>query len=115
LDTIITHQQFRPFDLSYCITTHVSQGSTYDFPYSIYEYQYFDEYLLYTAMSRSTQMIINLKYQQVIFIKSLTIMVKAILVQLLTIKPDGDNIKKRVKICHDIGPLRHKELKILNL
>jgi hypothetical protein len=55
LEAIITHQQFKHFDLSYCITTHVSQGSTYDFPYSIYEYQYFDQYLLYTAMSRSTQ------------------------------------------------------------
>ena len=32
-----------------------SQGSTYDFPYSIYEYRYFDKKLLYTAMSRSTQ------------------------------------------------------------
>ena len=55
LEAIITHQQFKHFDLSYCITTHVSQGSTYDFPYSIYEYQYFDQYLLYTAKSRSTQ------------------------------------------------------------
>ena len=32
-----------------------SQGSTYDFPYSIYEYRYFDKKLLYTAMSSSTQ------------------------------------------------------------
>ena len=38
-----------------CITTHVSQGSTYDFPYSIYEYKYFDQPLLYTSMSRSTK------------------------------------------------------------
>ena len=49
------HQNFKQFDLAYCITTHVSQGSTYDFPYSIYEYQYSYQYLLYTAMSRSTQ------------------------------------------------------------
>ena len=41
--------------MAYCITTHVSQGSTYDFPYSIYEYRYFDKKLLYTAMSRSTK------------------------------------------------------------
>ena len=41
--------------MSYCITTHVSQGSTYDFPYSIYEYRYFNKKLLYTAMSRSTK------------------------------------------------------------
>ena len=32
----ISHQNFTRFDLAYCITTHVSQGSTYDFPYSIY-------------------------------------------------------------------------------
>ena len=51
----INHQQFKSFDLAYCITTHVSQGSTYDFPYSIYEYQYFDQPLLYTSMSRSTK------------------------------------------------------------
>jgi hypothetical protein len=67
LDTIITHQQFKYFDLSYCITTHVSQGSTYDFPYSIYEYQYFDQPLLYTSMSRSTKKsninLINYKHQ----------------------------------------------------
>ena len=68
LQVVITHKDFTHFDLSYCITTHVSQGSTYDFPYSIYEYQYFDQYLIYTAMSRSTQnhililLIINLKY-----------------------------------------------------
>ena len=46
LNVVITQQQFNHFDLSYCITTHVSQGSTYDFPYSIYEYQYFDQPLL---------------------------------------------------------------------
>jgi hypothetical protein len=40
--------------MAYCITTHVSQGSTYNFPYSIYEYKYFNKKLLYTAMSRST-------------------------------------------------------------
>ena len=51
----ITHKIFIHFDLAYCITTHVSQGSTYDFPYSIYEYQYFDQPLLYTSMSRSTK------------------------------------------------------------
>jgi hypothetical protein len=40
--------------MAYCITTHVSQGSTYNFPYSIYEYKYFVKKLLYTAMSIST-------------------------------------------------------------
>jgi hypothetical protein len=51
----ISHNHFKHFDLAYCITTHTSQGSTYDFPYSIYEYQYFDQPLLYTSMSRSTK------------------------------------------------------------
>jgi hypothetical protein len=51
----LSYQNFKHFDLAYCITTHVSQGSTYDFPYSIYEYQYFDQPLLYTSMSRSTK------------------------------------------------------------
>ncbi len=31
----LSYQIFKHFDLAYCITTHVSQGSTYDFPYSI--------------------------------------------------------------------------------
>ncbi len=75
LEAVITHQQFKYFYIACCITTHVSQGSTYDFPYSIYEYQYFEQCLFYTAMSRSTQksyfylLIINHKYQLVIFIK----------------------------------------------
>jgi ATP-dependent exoDNAse (exonuclease V) alpha subunit len=55
LETVITHQHFKHFDLSYCITTNVSQGSTYDFPCSIYEHKYFDKSLLYTRMSRSTK------------------------------------------------------------
>jgi hypothetical protein len=55
LQVKLNHKQFTNFDLAYCITTHVSQGSTYDFPYSIYEYQYFDKALLYTSMSRSTK------------------------------------------------------------
>jgi hypothetical protein len=32
-----------------------------------------------------------------------------ILVQLLITKPDGDNTTKRARICHYIGPLKHKE------
>ena len=55
LQVELNYQNFSHFDLAYCITTHVSQGSTYDFPYSIYEYQYFDKALLYTSMSRSTK------------------------------------------------------------
>ena len=55
LQVKLNHKQFTNLDLAYCITTHTSQGSTYDFPYSIYEYQYFDKALLYTSMSRSTK------------------------------------------------------------
>ena len=51
----IKHAEFKHFDLAYCITVHVSQGSTYNFEYSIYEYQLFDKKLMYVAMSRSTQ------------------------------------------------------------
>ena len=54
LTCIIKHTDFKHFDMAYCITVHVSQGSTYNFPYSIYEYKYFNKKLLYTAMSRST-------------------------------------------------------------
>ncbi len=54
LTCIIKHTDFKHFDTSYCITTHVSQGSTHNFPYSIYEYKYFDKKLLCTAISRST-------------------------------------------------------------
>ena len=55
LTCTIKHDIFKHFDMAYCITTHVSQGITYDFPFSIYEYRYFNKKLLYTAMSRSTQ------------------------------------------------------------
>ena len=55
LEVVIKHTDFKHFDMAYCITCHVSQGSTYDFPYSIYEYKYFCKKLLYTAMSRSTK------------------------------------------------------------
>jgi hypothetical protein len=55
LECKIDHKEFKHFDLAYCITCHCAQGSTFDFPYSIYEYRYFSNKLLYTAMSRSTQ------------------------------------------------------------
>jgi hypothetical protein len=51
----IDHKDFKYFDLAYCITVHKSQGSTFDFEYTIYEYKRFDKKLLYTAMSRATQ------------------------------------------------------------
>jgi hypothetical protein len=51
----ISQELVKNFDLAYCITVHKSQGSTYDFEFSIYESEYFDKKLLYTAVSRSTQ------------------------------------------------------------
>ena len=54
-EVVKTHKDFTHFDLSYCIITHVSQGYTYDIPYSIYEYQYLDQALLHNSISRSTK------------------------------------------------------------
>ncbi len=45
----------RCFNLSYCITCHAAQGSTFDHPYSIYELEKFDARLKYVAISRSTK------------------------------------------------------------
>jgi len=39
---------------AFCITCHRSQGSTFDHPYSIHEFEKFDERLKYVALSRAT-------------------------------------------------------------
>ena len=44
----------RNFNVAYCITTHRSQGETFDEPYTIHEFNQFDERLKYVALSRST-------------------------------------------------------------
>jgi ATP-dependent exoDNAse (exonuclease V) alpha subunit len=46
------------FYVAYCITIHKSQGVTYDFPYSIHEWDHpnFDFRLKYVALSRTTQL-----------------------------------------------------------
>ena len=53
--TYLSNQDFKNFELGYCITVHCSQGSTFDFEYSIYERFMFNKKMLYTAMSRSTE------------------------------------------------------------
>lgn len=40
---------------AYAITIHKSQGSTFDFPYTIHEWKKLDEKLKYVALSRSTK------------------------------------------------------------
>ena len=42
------------FNVAYCITTHKAQGATFDEPYTIHEFEKFDERLRYVALSRST-------------------------------------------------------------
>jgi ATP-dependent exoDNAse (exonuclease V) alpha subunit len=42
------------FNIAYCITTHKSQGGTFDEPYTVHEFERFDERLRYVALSRST-------------------------------------------------------------
>ena len=43
------------FQLGYCMTVHCSQGSTFDFDDSIYEYQCFTKEMMYVAISRATK------------------------------------------------------------
>ena len=42
------------FNIAFCITTHKSQGATFDEPYTIHEFEQFDERLKYVALSRAT-------------------------------------------------------------
>ena len=42
------------FNVAYAITCHKSQGATFDEPYSIHEFEQFDERLRYVALSRAT-------------------------------------------------------------
>ncbi len=41
--------------MAYCITCHCAQGSSFDFDYNIYEWQFFDKGMLYVAISRARQ------------------------------------------------------------
>ena len=42
------------FNVAYCMTCHKSQGMSIDEPYTIYEWDLFDERLRYVALSRAT-------------------------------------------------------------
>ena len=42
------------FNVAFCITTHKSQGATFDEPYTIHEFEQFDKRLKYVALSRAT-------------------------------------------------------------
>ena len=42
------------FNVAFCITCHKSQGATFDEPYTIHEFEMFDNRLKYVALSRAT-------------------------------------------------------------
>lgn len=51
----MTHDEFvKNFIVAFCITVHCSQGSTFDYGYTIHEWEKFDNRLKYVALSRST-------------------------------------------------------------
>ena len=52
---VLTEEFARLFTIAYCITIHSCQGESYDFPYSIYEFNKLDARLKYVALSRSTK------------------------------------------------------------
>jgi ATP-dependent exoDNAse (exonuclease V) alpha subunit len=43
------------FFVAFCITTHKSQGCTFDHPYTIHEWNLFDNRLKYVALTRATE------------------------------------------------------------
>jgi hypothetical protein len=113
LQVKLNHKQFTIFDLAYCITTPVSQGSTHDFPYSINEYQYFDKALLYTSMSRST------KKSSIDLIGYKPVVSKGYMYKITDSKnkcyigSTGNSMKTRQKICPYIELSKSKELKVV--
>ena len=52
---IVTEDFARLFTIAYCIIIHSCQGESYDFPYSIYEFNKLDARLKYVALSRSNK------------------------------------------------------------
>ena len=53
IDIINFQEYFYP---AYCITIHKSQGQTYNFPYTIHQFNRLDKRLKYVALTRSTDM-----------------------------------------------------------
>ena len=51
---LVKHDELKFCQMAYYITVHCSQGDTVSEPYSIYEWQRFDETLMYVAISRAT-------------------------------------------------------------
>jgi ATP-dependent exoDNAse (exonuclease V) alpha subunit len=52
--TVPINEFTKIFNIAYCITVHKSQGQTIDEPYSIHEFNQYDERLKYVALSRAT-------------------------------------------------------------
>jgi energy-coupling factor transporter ATP-binding protein EcfA2 len=56
LELRITHNQLAElFTLAYCMTVHKAQGSTFNFPYTIYDLEIMPAEILIVAMSRTTR------------------------------------------------------------
>ena len=51
----LVFSDFQHFYVAFCITIHKSQGSTFDEPFTIHEFDKLDRRLKYVALSRSTQ------------------------------------------------------------
>ena len=51
---VLTAEFTRLFNLAYCITTHSAQGATFDYPYTIHEFNKMDARLKYVSLSRAT-------------------------------------------------------------
>jgi hypothetical protein len=56
VEQVISTNEFQKvFYPAYCITTHASQGSTYDYPYTIHQFNRMTDTMKYVALSRATK------------------------------------------------------------
>ena len=54
-ELLLSQEQFKSiFYPAYCITIHAAQGCSYNFPYTIHEWDRLNKKLKYTALTRST-------------------------------------------------------------